>query len=397
REAIDCLARAVAIAPAQPELHYNLGNAFLAADLFGEAQGSFENCLRLAPDHSRARTNLGIAFKEQGRLDQARTCFSDVIARDPAFADAHWNRALARLAAGDYAAGWAGYEWRRKLPGFPVRKLAAPEWDGSALDGRTLLVHSEQGLGDTIQFARYMALIRRGGGTVRLEVPDILVPLLSGLDGVDDLRAHGPGANGGDFDMQAPLMSLPGLIAPDPAETGAEAPYLRAAPDLVDLWGERLGPHAGLRVGLCWRGSPAYAADRRRSLPARHLAPLARIDGVRLISLHKPDGDGAAASGLAMVEPGPDFDTAHGAFMDSAAIIAHLDLVVTSDTAIAHLAGALGAEVWVMLAKVPDWRWGLAGETTHWYPNMRLFRQPEAGDWTAVVERIAADLEERRR
>lgn len=403
REAVDCLSRAVAIAPAQPELHYNLGNAFLAADLFEEARRSFDSCLALAPAHFRARTNLGIAFKEQGLLDRARACFSDVVAQEPTFADAHWNRALARLAAGDYAAGWAGYEWRRMLPGFPVRKLALPEWDGGGLEGRTLLVHSEQGLGDTIQFCRYASLVRRrrlgpAGGAVVLEVPEALVPLLSGLAGVDAVRAARSGAEDGGADMQAPLMSLPGLIAPDPAETRDDIPYLRAEADLVELWGERLRPHAGLRVGLCWQGNPSYAADRRRSLAPRHLGPLARLDGVRLVSLQKPaeDGAGLPTRDLSLVDPGPEFDSAKGAFMDAAAIIAHLDLVVTSDTAIAHLAGALGAEVWVMLAKVPDWRWGLAGETTPWYPNMRLFRQPTAGDWTAVIERIAAELRERR-
>lgn len=404
RDAVDCLSRAVAIAPAQPELHYNLGNAFLAADLFQEAARCFEACLELAPDHVRARTNLGIAFKEQGLLDRARACFSDVIAGEPTFADAHWNRALARLAAGEYAAGWAGYEWRRMLPGFPVRKLAAPEWEGGNLDGRTLLVHAEQGMGDTIQFCRYAALIRGrrvgpAGGRVVLEVPDALVPLLSGLQGVDAVRAAHSGEDGTDADVQSPLMSLPGLIAPDPADGADIVPYLHAAPGLVEAWGERLRPHAGLRVGLCWRGNPSYAADRRRSLAPRHLAPLARIDGVRLVSLQKPveGGAGRPPSELALVDPGPEFDAAKGAFMDAAAIIAHLDLVVTSDTAIAHLAGALGAEVWVMLAKVPDWRWGLAGETTPWYPTMRLFRQPTAGDWTAVVGEIAAELAARRR
>lgn len=399
REAIDCLVRALDLSPDHAELHFNLGNIFLSAGLYSAAALSFNDAVERDPRHVRAFTNLGVAYREQGRLEDAIACFSTAIDLNPAYVDAHWNRSLALLMSGDYAAGWAGYEWRRVLPRFAVRRLAQPEWDGSVLAGRTLLIHTEQGLGDTVQFLRYIGLVRErcidaSGGQIHVECSAALIPLLS-HSAIDELCIAGDGQ--ADCDVQAPLMSLPGLLEPDPAKAAYLIPYLGADPSLTRLWADRLSAYPGMRIGVCWQGNPDYAADQRRSIPLGAFAPISRLRGVHLVSLQKmPDASPLPVErGVALIDPGADFDASHGAFMDSAAVMANLDLVITVDTAVAHLAGALGVETWLLLADVPDWRWGLSGETTPWYPSLRLFRQPSAGDWPSVFAQILQQLSDR--
>ena len=391
------LRQAVGLRPAEPEIHYNLGNALLAADNFADAAEALRRATALAPGHARAHANLGIALKEQGRTDEAVASFRHALTIDPTYADSGFNMALALLAGGQWEAGWAAYEWRRRIAGFAMQHIEGGAWDGADLGGRTLLVHAEQGLGDSIQFARYLAPAMARGGNVVFACQGALVALLAGAPGMGEVVSADDGLPR--FEVQAPLMSLPHLLGGG-APRAAERPYRAAQPDRAASWRARLaGP--GIKIGICWQRRPGYQADRRRSLPLAAFAPLAEIAGVHLFSLQKGPGVKTGAEQLAAVawrdrvaDLAPELDH-DGAFLDSAAAMAGLDLVVTSDTAIAHLAGALGVEAWVALSRPCDWRWGLAGETTPWYPTMRLFRQHRPGDWPAVFARIATELRTR--
>jgi Flp pilus assembly protein TadD len=391
-EAFALLGKAADLSPANAELHFNLGNVCLAAGRFEDAARSLERAAELSPRHVRGLTNLGVAYKELGRLDDAEDRFRAALALAPDNADAGWNLALARLMKGDWRAGWADYERRRDISGFAMRRPDRPAWDGAPLDGRSLLVHAEQGFGDTFQFWRYLPRLAKEHAGVSFWCQDALASFLKGqCDRLAVVSEPLPRT-----DLHAPLLSLPYLLdTASPLVTEPSA-YLRADADRIVRWRDAF---AGLdfNVGIAWQGRADYAADARRSIPLHHFAPLAEVPKVRLVSLQK--GDGAAQ--LSTVEWrervrdfGPDLDR-DAAFLDTAAIISELDLVITSDTAIAHLAGALGARVWLALAHVPDWRWGLAGETTPWYPTMRLFRQDRPGDWEGVFARIAAALEKR--
>lgn len=398
-QAIRCFKKAVALANDHPELHYNLGNALLATDDVANAVSSLKSALALNPGHVRARANLGIALKEDGHLTEAVASLRQALVLDPNSADIHWNLGLALLLGGDFEEGWREYEWRRQIPEIGVRQFDRPSWDGGPFEGRTLLIHAEQGLGDSLQFIRYAALAKQRGGTVLFECPKPLVQILKGCGGIDRIIPRGEPI--GDFDIHVPLLSLAMIFATGNSATGpgtvpAEVPYLTPAPELAAQWGERLKLDGNFRIGICWQGNPSYKADARRSVPLENFAPLAKAEGVTLYSLQKEFGTEQLARFSAdhgIVDLGPELDQDHGAFMDTLAVIDHLDLVITSDTAMPHLAGAAGCEVWMALPRVPDWRWGMAGETTPWYPTMRLFRQRRAGDWAGVFDAISSALQ----
>lgn len=391
-KAVECLERATALAPRASELHYNLGNGLLAAGRLEAAEASFRAALMREPGHARAIVNLGTAQKEQGRLDEAIATLRSAVAMRPEDADAHWNLALALLMTGDWTHGWREYEWRRLLPGFPVERLDGPEWDGAPLAGRTLLIHAEQGLGDAIQFVRYARAIPRDGGRIVLRCQPRLARLLSSAGGIDAVApSDGPLP---DYDLQTPLMSVPGRLG-DVADRG---PYLSPEPALARDWAARLDTQDGLRIGIGWQGNPSYEADRRRSVPLAMFAALAEVPGTALHALQKGPGREQIADwpdGSPLRDLGGDLDNGPDAFVDTAAVLSGLDLVVSSDTALAHLAGAIGVETWLLLPHLPDWRWGLTGDTAHWYPGMRIFRQDEAGDWSGVFARVAHALRER--
>ena len=274
----------------------------------------------------------------------------------------------------------------------PLRN--APQWDGSPLAGRTLLLEAEQGLGDTIQFVRYAAEIKRRGheGQIILAAQTVLQTLLAGVAGVDLLVNKDQPRP--EFDVWTPLLSLPGTLGNTPTDVPADVPYLQAPPESIERWRGRLAGLQGLKIGIAWQGSLTNGNDRRRSVPLTQFAPLGKLHGVTLVSLQKgarrEQADTLTQFELASF--GEDFDTLEGAFHETAGAMHSLDLVVTVDTSVAHLAGALGLPVWVALPSVPDWRWGLSGDRTPWYPTMRLFRQSKQGDWTTVFERFAATL-----
>ncbi|MCH8092930.1 MAG: tetratricopeptide repeat protein [Proteobacteria bacterium] len=389
--AFESFEQALALKPNHAEFHYNFANALLESGRPAEAAEGFQRTVALAPGHVRAHANLGVALKEEGRMNDAIASLRTAIALDPAYADGHWNLGLALLLSGRFEEGWREYEWRRKIPEIGVRSFDAPMWDGAPFVGKTLLIHAEQGLGDTLQFIRYARLAKDKGGTVVFECPAPLMKIAESAPGIDRLIARGE--EPAPFDIEIPLISLPAVLGTTAGTVPAELPYLAPDAALAARWKERLG--GGFNIGIAWQGNPTYKADGRRSIPLAHFAALAAIGGPKFISLQK--GPGAEqlqgfAGGEAITDPGADFDEANGAFMDSAAVIANLDLVITSDSAVAHLAGALGRETWMALPRVPDWRWGLEGETTPWYPAMRLFRQSRAGDWDEVFARLAEAL-----
>ncbi len=395
-EALPCYRQAVRLHPEEPVYPSNLANALTLAGRPEEAEECCRQALRLRPDFADARHNLAITLGAQGRFDEALAHNAEALRLAPEYPGARNCRALWWLQQGDFARGWPEYEWRWKVRGVTPRTFREPAWDGSALNGRTVLLYAEQALGDTIQFVRYAPLVRQRGGAVVVECQPPLARLLASCPGIDRLVPRGSPLP--PFDVQAALLSLPGLLGTTLETVPRNVPYLSAAPDLAARWRGELGAEAAFKVGIAWQGSPTFAGDRLRSAPLRHFAPLARVEGVRLFGLQK----GPAREQLrglpwqpAVTDLGGTLDEAAGAFMDTAAVMTNLDLVVTTDTAVAHLAGALGVPVWVALSVGPDWRWLLGREDCPWYPSMRLFRQCRPHDWDEVFERMAAELRHR--
>jgi hypothetical protein len=306
-------------------------------------------------------------------------------------------RALAWLLMGRSEQGWPGYEWRWRCKEFaPLPPLHPPRWDGSPLAGRTILIQTEQGVGDTLQFIRYVPLVQESGGRVILVCQPALVPLLRRSPRIERLVAHGESLP--EYDVHVPLLSLPGLFGTTLDTVPAAVPYLDAEPALMEAWRHRLGSYAGFRVGIVWQGNPQFRFDRLRSIPLAQFSPLAQVPGVHLVSLQNGAGRdqlSALPGSFPVTDLGHQLDDATGAFLDTAAVMKNLDLVISSDTAAAHLAGALGVPVWVPLHDVPDWRWLLDREDSPWYLTMRLFRQSRPGQWEEVFERIAAALQRR--
>jgi tetratricopeptide (TPR) repeat protein len=384
-EAIACYRRALELRPGYAEAHNNLGNTLKDQGKLDEAIACYRRALELNPGFVEAHTNLGVAFNDRGKLDEAAACYRRALELKPELAEVHLYRSFLSLLSGDFQRGWAEYQWRWKTKVSPPRDFRQPLWDGRPLEGSTILLHAEQGLGDTIQFVRYAALVQQRGGSVIVECPRPLASLLKSCAGIDRLVARGDPLPA--FDVQAPLLSLPGIFQTTLDNLPATIPYLFADADLVQRWRQELACLAGLKIGIAWRGSPAHVNDRARSLPLRCFESLARLPGVHLLSLQKGPGVEELQelpSHFPVVELGGRLND----FADTAALLMNLDLLITCDTAVAHLAGALGAPVWVALPLVPDWRWLLDRDDSPWYPTMRLFRQRKLGDWIDVFQEI---------
>lgn len=403
-EALDSYRRAVALRPDHPDAHLNLGLLLSYMGRCEEALGAYDRAIALRPNSISAHIHRSGALAREGRIAES-LAYDRELARNPAFrAEADYHSADTLLLNGQaWEEGWKFYEARRGLkrrnrvhvyPHFPQ-----PEWLGdAALAGRTLFVHGEQGFGDHIQFGRFMAMARRAGAQVIFSPSLALSRLFRGQGMADEVLA--PRAVPKDFDLHIPLVSMPKAFATRPDNIPAEIPYLHAEPELAEKWRRRIGA-GGFRIGLCWAGSTydaIYGADR--SFALRHCAALAGLPGVRLISLQKGKGVAelsALPAGMTVESLGGEFDAGPDAFVDAAAVMASLDLVITCDTAIAHLAGALGRPVWVALKRHPEWRWGTGGETSPWYPTMTLFRQQTPGVWETVFAAMRARLEQRLR
>lgn len=390
-EAETALRQAITLKPDFAEAYNNLGVTLLDQWRLPEAAAACRQAAQLMPTLAAAHNNLGVALKEQGALSEAVVCYEQALALQPDYPEAHVSLAFAHLLRGDYARGLAEYEWRWRCLDFVPRRrgFVQPLWDGQPLAGRTLLLHAEQGLGDTIQFLRYVPLAAARGGQVILECyPELLRLLGPGYGGA--AAVIGRGQSLPPFDVHAPLMSLPCLFGTRLETVPNELPYLAPDPALTARWAERLAGLGRPRVGLVWATNRLSKTARCRSLAPAALAPLAGAADVRFVGLQKGEAAEATAAppGLDLLNIGPELDD----FADTAAVLAHLDLLISVDTSVAHLAGALGRPVWVLLPFSPDWRWLLDREDSPWYPTARLFRQPRLGDWTSVIARVAAAL-----
>lgn len=389
--AIAAFERATEMEPYCQEAWAERGRVFLEMEKYSVAAGSFGRALALNPSDGMSWCNHGTCWVRQNRAAEARYDFEMAQVCDPENVEIRWNAALCALTLGDEAAGWPLYEARLSrapLDQF-VRRFDGPRWRGDApVSGRRLLLYAEQGAGDVLQFCRYIPALAKAGGHIFLMAQDALAPVLQSLPGVDVLLPlDGPVPA---HDLQSPLMSLPlafqnaGMAAP-PAE-----PYLQVPEAAAATWAEKLGPAARPRIGLVVSGAARHANDHNRSMPLEALAPVLALPGdFYLLQPEVRTADAAFAATQANLHlPGTDL-TDYG---ESAGLMSQLDLVISVDTSVAHLAGAMGHPLWLMLPWAAEWRWGETGDTTHWYPSARLFRQKSAGDWAGLAERVAEQL-----
>ncbi len=382
---------ALAIAPGHPLALYNRGNALHALGREPEALTAYDSALAGAPNHANAWLNRGMVLAALNRHQDALASYARVLALQPGYADAHFSAALSLLTVGDYPRGFAEYEWRWKRAGMTARKdLRKPLWLGEArLAAKTILLHAEQGLGDTVMFARYAPLLARAGARVAIEAQPELKGLLTGIEGAVSVVARGEPLP--PFDLHCPLASLPLACKTGLADVPAPIPYLRAPEVHVEKWRPRLEALGGRRVALVWSGRATHVNDSNRSLSLSQLEPLLSVDGLRFVSVQR-ELRPADAEALARESRITHLGDKLADFADTAAVLALCDLVVCVDTAVAHVAGALGRPAYVLLPFQPDWRWTLDPDRSPWYPAMRLFRQPAPGDWLSVIARVRSEL-----
>jgi len=395
RDAIEAFDRALALRDIYAEAHYNRGNALRDLNRFDEALTSYNRAIALEPAFAEAHNNRSNLLRDLGHLEEALAGYDRAIASNPGYANANFNKGLTALLLGRFAEGWPLYEWRSRKHANQIEVLVRdkPQWRGHEdIGGQTLLVYAEQGFGDTIQFCRYARMALTLGAPIILAVQDPLVRLMKSLD--PDIMVTGWTAVPGHFDRHIFLLSMPLALGTMAETIPADIPYLRADPEHAQYWKQRIGME-GFKVGIAWQGNIHSPADAGRSFPLTAFAGLAAIPGVRLISLQKNNGTEqlhGLPAGMRVEALGKDFDAGPDAFVDTAAVMESLDLVIAPDSAIAHLAGALGRPIWVALQSVSDWRWQLGRSDSPWYPSMRLFRQNTRGDWQSVFAAIEEAL-----
>ena len=391
-EALQHYQEAVRLSPESAEKHYNLANAALALDRYEDAVEGFERAIGITPEYLDAHVNLGSALQSLGRMEDAIARFRralELAPRDQPSADLHWNLALALLQNGEYGEGWREYEWRWKNPDFttPWKDLEQPLWDGGALHGKTILLHAEQGFGDALQFVRYAPLVAAREARVVIECRAGLSRLFKEIDGVAEVITAGDPLP--PFDCHAPLMSLPGIFCTTVETVPADIPYLAvpagAAAD------PRIADCDGLAVGFAWAGSPTRRDDHKRSVEPGRFEALFSVPGARFFSL-QVGGAGPGFEAMPAAGNVIDLGAGFGDFADSAAAVGALDLVIAVDTAVVHLAGALGRPAWVLTAFAPGYLWPAGRDDTPWYPTLELFRQRRAGDWDSVFEAVREAL-----
>jgi len=392
-EAVSNYRHALKLKPDYPDAYNNLGSALQEQDNLEAAVECYKAAIAVKNNYPEAHNNLGNAFKEMGELDAAIKSFNQAIKLDFNYAMAHWNKALTLLLQGNLQQGWQEYEWRFKaVPGLCC-KLEKPRWQGEPFLGKErLLIHAEQGIGDTLQFMRYLPLIKRMGVTLILECHKSISRLLQAVPGVDELvEKNELKKQELDYDLEVPLLSLPGIFMTNLNTVPTGIPYILPNANMVEEWRAWLSKYSGYKIGIVWSGNPLHKHDKKRSCPLSYFKPLLDIPGRVLFSLQK----GIAAE-QARHEPWSNkmvnMEDKVNDFADTAAIIANLDLVISVDTAVAHLAGAMGKTVWTLLPYAPDWRWLLNRNNSPWYPTMRLFRQPSPGDWTSVIDSVTNEV-----
>jgi len=373
--------------PDLAEAFGRLGTVLQCQGRLQEAEECCRRALALDPHRADAHNELGCSLLEQGKLAESQACFEQALRFRPDNAVFHYNLAHVLLMRGDYLRGWAEYEWRERRKKRPL-VLPQPLWDGSALAGRRILLHWEQGLGDTLQFIRYAPLVKERGGIVIVVCPRPLVKLLSGCAGIDQVVAAGNPVPA--FDTHAPLMSLPHIFKTTLATIPAQVPYLFADAERRRRWGNAIAD-SPLKVGIAWQGHPDHPGNSLRSVPLSAFASLAEVAGVRWISMQYGPGTEQLArtiDGFAVLDLGSQCAD----FEDAAAAIMNLDLMITVDSVMAHCAGALGVPTWVLLRSASCFRWLKDREDSPWYPSLRLFRQSRWGDWDGVFARVKQAL-----
>lgn len=393
-EAVAAYRRAIQLQPRFPIAYNNLGNTLRMQRRLTEALTCFDEALRQQPGYVNAYKNKGTALVWEGRLDEAFRCYQQALQLLPEDAETHKNLGVILLLKGQFAEGWREYQWRWQTRDLTPPEFDQPAWDGSSLDGKTILLVAEQGLGDTVHFIRYAGVLKqRYDCRVVASCHRPLLALLARCSGIDQLIASDETPP--QFDVYCPLLDVPGILGEDLRSQPGEIPYLAADPERIEDWRRRLSVYGGLKIGVAWQGNPKYPADRMRSFPLSAFEPLGRLHGIQLFSLQKGAGVeqlDTLCGRLDIVPLGEQLDEKTGAFVETAAVLKNLDLVISPDTAVAHVAGALGVRLWLALATVPHWPWLLHREDTPWYPTARLFRQTTADDWTSVFERMAQQL-----
>jgi Tfp pilus assembly protein PilF len=376
-----------------PEVYNNLGLAWQECGCPDRAHEAFRTALKRNPHYVPAGLNYGYALIQGARPEEAEAALRSVLRNQPDCVDAHWLLSHALLLQGKYEEGWPEYEWRwQKMSAASYRRTdPARRWTGGEIPGaRRILLYAEQGLGDAIQFIRFAPLVEARGGKVAVECHRELVSLFRHVEGVSEVYARGEEIP--ETDVECPLLSLPGVLGTTRDTIPAAVPYVWPDRSRVERWRDRCVDGSGrARVGLVWAGNPGHRNDANRSLPPEHLGAFAGCEGVQLFSLQKGEGGDmrlVKPSGLALEELGPALQDVE----DTAAVMVHMNLIITVDTAVAHLAGAMGKPVWLLVPYSPDWRWMLGRDESPWYPTMKLFRQGEPGSWGAVIARVLAEL-----
>ncbi len=393
-EAVAAFQQSIAIDRAMPQTYQNLGKSLGRLRQFDDAIACFDRAIQLSPNYLNAHKNKARAHYWKGEIHAALAAHLQSLAIAPSDVETHMNVGMIYLRLGDTARGWQEYQWRWQTKDGALPQLTQPLWDGSSLDGKSILLTPEQGLGDSIQFIRYAPFLKqRYNCRVVFRCPKALVQLLSTCLGIDQIVTKE--AEPVVTDFFAPLLHIPAVFGHSPLDFPHDIPYITADTALVDHWRERLAGYKQRKIGIAWRGSPLAPADAMRSIPLTEFASLAKLPNVQLYSLQKGPGSeelAPLAGPLKIIDLGSQLDERTGAFVETAAVLKNLDLLIACDTAIIHVAGALGVPVWVAAGNVPDWRWMLDREDTPAYPSMRLFRQPTFGDWPTVFSRIADAL-----
>lgn len=377
------------------EVHLNLGNLLFAEGLVREARESFMRAIAANPDHATPFFNLGVLAQEEADHEEALKWIGQALRCNPDSAHAHMARAFSLLMLERFREGWQEYEWRWRLDNLSPRVCPKPRWQGESLHGRSIYIYTEQGFGDAIMFSRYLKLLKSRGARVHFECKPELYRLFALAGLADELHARHPDDGEPppfDYDVHLPILSLPGFFTESVAEIPNEIPYLKADPGRVDYWRKRLDTGCGLKVGINWSGNPNATANRNRACTLQDLYPLTKISGIRFFSVQK----GSPAEQLRFVDKGGIIEDLAGElddFAETAAVLCNLDLLVSTDTAIVHLAGAMGLPTWTLLHTSSEWRWLIQREETPWYPGMRLFRQKTPKDWQGVVAEVASELE----
>ena len=390
-EAISAYKKVISFNPDFVMAHCNLGSALQRSGLLNEAKRCFENAIMHNPDYAMAYSNLGSIYQEFSNLSEAIENYDRAIVLNPDEPAAHKNRSMVLLLQENFADGWPEYEWRLQTKTHSLRDFRKPRWDGSPLNGKSILVHAEQGFGDTIQFVRYLPMVKAQGGHVIFECHKSLFRLLKNSSGFDTIiERSSNNVPEVEFDFHIPLLSLPGLFDTNLDSIPADVPYVMADSNLVNEWQSRLDQDSNFKIGIVWAGNPSFCNYHTRSCSLSDFDTLAEITGFSFYSLQKGvvSTEGSTASMLKITDLSSDLND----FADTASVISNLDLLISTDTAVVHLAGAIGLPVWTLLHSAPDWRWWLKRSDSPWYPGMRLFRQSKLNDWTGVFKQVKEAL-----